>query len=123
MLKLNKIHHVAIICSDYTVSKHFYCQILGLTLLNEKYREEIQSWKAELALGTVYQIELFSFPDAPARLSYPEARGLRHVAFAVDDLDASVAYLQQTIFNVSQYVLILVAKNVLPFFKIPMAYL
>ena len=95
MLKLNKIHHVAIICSDYTVSKHFYCQILGLTLLKEKYREEIQSWKAELALGTVYQIELFSFPDAPARLSYPEARGLRHVAFAVDDLDASVAYLQQ----------------------------
>lgn len=105
MLKLNKIHHVAIICSDYTVSKHFYCQILGLTLLNEKYREEIQSWKAELALGTVYQIELFSFPDAPARLSYPEARGL----YAMWHLQWTILMLQlliynKTIFNVSQYV-------------------
>ena len=98
MLKLNKIHHVAIICSDYTVSKHFLLSNTGAYLLNEKYREEIQSWKAELALGTVYQIELFSFPDAPARLSYPEARGLRHVAFAVDDLDAS-----SCLFTTKQY--------------------
>ncbi|AVE42173.1 VOC family protein [Providencia stuartii] len=94
-MKLKRIHHVAIIASNYAASKHFYCKILGLTLLEEHYRAESDSWKADLALDNQYQIELFSFPTPPARPSYPEACGLRHLAFSVDDLDGWIEYLKQ----------------------------
>ncbi|WP_369308724.1 VOC family protein [Providencia rettgeri] len=94
-MKLNKIHHVAIIASNYEVSKAFYCRILGLNLLSEHYRPHNNSWKADLAFGEDYQIELFSFANPPARLSYPEAAGLRHLAFSVDDLDTWIDYLAQ----------------------------
>lgn len=90
---LNKIHHIAIICSDYEVSKRFYTAILGLTIIRETYREERNSYKLDLALNGIYTIELFSFPDPPERLSRPEARGLRHLAFEVDDLDAVIQHL------------------------------
>lgn len=94
MLHLTAIHHVAIICSDYTVSKRFYTETLGLTILGEVYRVERQSYKLDLALGGQYVIELFSFPGPPpARPSRPEALGLRHLAFAVADLDAAVTHL------------------------------
>ncbi|MBB4616596.1 SMU1112c/YaeR family gloxylase I-like metalloprotein [Sphingomonas abaci] len=89
---IRSLHHVAIICSDYTVSKRFYSELLGLPVLFEVYRAERQSWKCDLAVGAA-QIELFSFPDPPARVSRPEARGLRHLAFAVENLDAAVARL------------------------------
>ena len=89
---IRSLHHVAIICSDYDVSKRFYSEVLGLPVLFEVYRAERRSWKCDLGVGTA-QIELFSFPDPPARASRPEARGLRHLAFAVDDLDAAVARL------------------------------
>lgn len=92
-MKLKRIHHVAIIASNYQVSKHFYCQILGLDMVAEHYRAESDSWKADLALDGLYQIELFSFPTPPARASYPEACGLRHLAFRVDNLDEWVEYL------------------------------
>lgn len=92
-LKLKRIHHVAIICSDYQRSKAFYTNILGLTVLNEVYREARQSYKLDLALPDGGQIELFSFPNPPSRVTDPEARGLRHLAFAVDDIDAAVAWL------------------------------
>jgi glyoxylase I family protein len=87
---LDRIHHVAIIASDYDASKRFYTEVLGLTLIAEHYRAERQSWKGDLASGPI-QIELFSFPDAPPRVSRPEAQGLRHLAFEVSDLDAAVA--------------------------------
>ncbi|MFA6944409.1 MAG: VOC family protein [Pedobacter sp.] len=90
MLKLNSVHHLAIICSDYQVSRHFYIEILGLKILNEVYRPDRDSYKLDLAVNGLYQIELFSFPDPPVRVSRPEARGLRHIAFEVDDLIASV---------------------------------
>ena len=93
MLTLSAIHHIAIICSDYTVSKRFYTEVLGLTVLQEIYRAERQSYKLDLAVNDRYQIELFSFPDPPKRPSRPEAVGLRHLAFAVADLDAAVAHL------------------------------
>ncbi len=83
---LRRIHHVAVICSDYAVSRRFYTEILGLKVLAENYREDRQSFKLDLALPDGGQIELFSFPHAPARPSYPEARGLRHLAFEVDDV-------------------------------------
>jgi len=89
MLQLKKIHHIAVICSGYTVSKAFYTQVLGLTVLQEIYRAERQSYKADLALNGQYVLELFSFPDVPARLSFPEAAGLRHLAFAVEDVEAA----------------------------------
>lgn len=82
------LHHIAIICSDYGVSKKFYTEILGLNILSEVYREERQSYKLDLAIGGHYVIELFSFPNPPARPSHPEACGLRHLAFAVADVAA-----------------------------------
>ncbi|SDP54833.1 glyoxylase I family protein [Mucilaginibacter sp. OK268] len=94
MLKLNRVHHIAIICSDYQKSKHFYSEILGLKILLEVYREERQSYKLDLEVGNQYQIELFSFPSPPARPSHPEAVGLRHLAFEVDDIDEVVNSLQ-----------------------------
>ena len=90
---LGRIHHIAIICSDYPVSKHFYTQILGLEVIREVYREDRDSYKLDLKAGAV-QIELFSFPDPPARLSRPEATGLRHLAFEVADLDGVGATLK-----------------------------
>ncbi|WON75971.1 VOC family protein [Serratia sp. UGAL515B_01] len=95
MLGLRQIHHIAVIGSDYAASKHFYCDILGFTLLAEFYREERDSWKADLALNGQYTIELFSFPSPPARSSSPEACGLRHLAFSVEDIEASIMYLQK----------------------------
>ncbi len=94
MLKLNNIHHAAVICSDYEKSKHFYVRVLGLTVIRETYRAERQSYKLDLRVGDGHQIELFSFPDAPERPNYPEARGLRHLAFEVDDIEAAVKALQ-----------------------------
>lgn len=90
---LSAIHHIAIICSDYERSKKFYTETLGLTVLAEHYRAERQSFKLDLALNNHYVIELFSFPNPPARPSRPEAAGLRHLAFAVTNLDAAVAEL------------------------------
>jgi len=93
MLKINKLHHVAIICSDYRVSKDFYVNILGFRILAEHYREQRDSYKLDLVLGDNYCVELFSFPDPPKRVSRPEASGLRHLAFEVDDIDAAVTWL------------------------------
>lgn len=90
---LKRIHHVAIICADYPRSKHFYTQILGLQVIAENYRAQRDSYKLDLALPEGGQIELFSFPDAPPRPSRPEARGLRHLAFVVEDFEACVATL------------------------------
>lgn len=84
---LHKVHHVAIICSDYEVSKRFYVEVLGLEILREVYRKERKSYKLDLALKGSYILELFSFPNPPARPSRPEATGLRHLAFEVDDLE------------------------------------
>lgn len=91
---LSRLHHVAIICSDYAKSKHFYVEILGLKIVSEVYRERRQSYKLDLQVGDRYQIELFSFPDAPARVSRPEACGLRHLAFEVDDVSETAEILK-----------------------------
>ena len=95
MLNIKRIHHIAIICSDYERSKKFYTEILGFKLLGELYRHERKSYKADLAVNGQYQIELFSFPDPPQRVSRPEAAGLRHLAFEVNDIDTTVLLLRQ----------------------------
>lgn len=92
---LRSIHHVAIICYDYAVSKRFYTETLGLEVIAEHYRESRQSYKLDLALPDGGQIELFSFPDAPPRPSRPEAQGLRHLAFAVDDVAQCKTWLER----------------------------
>ena len=89
------LHHAAIICSDYAKSKHFYTQILGLEVIAENYREGRQSFKLDLALADGSQIELFSFPNSPARPSYPEACGLRHLAFRVNNITQAQQHLIQ----------------------------
>lgn len=91
---LKGIHHAAIICSDYQASKRFYTEILKLEIIAENYRETRQSYKLDLALPNGAQIELFSFPDAPERPSFPEAQGLRHLAFCVDDVQQIKSYLE-----------------------------
>lgn len=92
-MKVNKIHHVAIICSNYAVSKEFYTKTLGFKALNEVYREDRQSYKLDLMVNDTYQIELFSFPNPPERPNSPEALGLRHLAFEVSDIDQAVQHL------------------------------
>lgn len=90
-MKIDKLHHSAIICSAYQQSLRFYTEVLGIEILAENYREERKSHKTDLALNGEYLIELFSFPEVPERPSYPEARGLRHIAFGVKNLDEALA--------------------------------
>jgi glyoxylase I family protein len=95
MLRLENIHHIAIICSNYEVSKKFYTDILGFTVAAEHYRVDRQSYKLDLKLNDHYCVELFSFQNPPARVSRPEACGLRHLAFAVRDIDTAVEELRK----------------------------
>lgn len=90
----SKIHHIAIICSNYAVSKRFYTEILGFEIIKEVYRKERDSYKLDLALNGEYVIELFSFPNSPDRPSYPEAVGLRHLAFEVNNITSAIEKLK-----------------------------
>ena len=92
-LGISSVHHIAIICSDYAISKKFYTEKLGLTIVREVYREARDSYKLDLALGEQYIIELFSFPNPPTRPSRPEACGLRHLAFQVENMEETVRQL------------------------------
>lgn len=92
-MKLNKIHHAAIIASDYQKSKEFYTNLLGLEIIRENYRTERDSYKLDLKIGTS-EIELFSFLNPPARPSNPEASGLRHLCFEVDNIKETVEELE-----------------------------
>ena len=93
-MQFNSIHHVAIICSDYNKSKHFYSKILGFQIINETYREKRDSYKLDLVNNNI-RIELFSFNQPPKRTSRPEACGLRHLAFGVDNILKAIDYLLQ----------------------------
>lgn len=89
---LKKVHHIAIICSDYESSKSFYLEVLGLEFIREIYREKRQSYKLDLALNGEYIVELFSFPNPPKRLSRPEGTGLRHLAFEVENIEKIIEH-------------------------------
>jgi glyoxylase I family protein len=95
MLNINRVHHIAIICFNYNRSKQFYIEVLGMIIIKETFRAERNSYKLDLALNGAYAIELFSFPSPPQRASRPEAAGLRHLAFEVDNLDDTIALLHQ----------------------------
>lgn len=100
MIKLKKLHHIAIICSDYEKSKTFYTSVLGFEIKNEVYRAERQSYKLDLSLNGEYLIELFSFPNPPNRLTNPEACGLRHIAFEVENIEECVGQLKEKAISV-----------------------
>ncbi|HLO47402.1 MAG TPA: VOC family protein [Kamptonema sp.] len=93
-MKSKKIHHIAIICSDYEKSKNFYTNVLRFSIINETFRQQRNSYKLDLKVGDNDQIELFSFPNPPSRINSPEACGLRHLAFEVENLTECVAYLE-----------------------------
>ncbi len=94
-MNIRRIHHIAILTDDYAQSKRFYTEVMGFEVIRETYRAERQSYKLDLAIAGHYQIELFSFPDFRERGSYPEAKGLRHLAFAVPDVEAAAAELRE----------------------------
>jgi glyoxylase I family protein len=102
MLKIEKIHHVAILTDNYEVSKRFYTEVLGFEVIAEVYRAKRQSYKLDLSVNGVYQIELFSFPEYRERASFPEAKGLRHLAFAVADVEAAYLYLKEKSVDVQE---------------------
>ena len=93
-MQLKHVHHIALICSNYEKSKNFYTNILGFTIVREIFRAERNSYKLDLALNNVFTIELFSFPNPPARPSQPESCGLRHLAFAVDNIENAIQALK-----------------------------
>jgi len=93
-MNIKAIHHIAILTDDYERSKQFYTEVLGFDIIRETYRKERDSYKLDLSIAGKYQIELFSFPDFRERGSYPEAKGLRHLAFAVGDVEAAAAELK-----------------------------
>jgi glyoxylase I family protein len=118
-MKITKIHHVAIICSNYEVSKKFYLEVLGCSIIQETFRTERNSYKLDLQVGNGDMIELFSFPHPPERVSNPEACGLRHLAFAVEDIDESVAYLQSKQIDVEEIRLDEITGKRFTFFQDP----
>lgn len=87
MANITGLHHIAVICSDYEKSRHFYTEVLGFRIIQETHRVERRSFKLDLLMPGGVQLELFSFPDAPPRPSYPEALGLRHLALSVANLE------------------------------------
>ena len=95
MLRINRVHHIAIICSDYQRSRQFYTEVLGFKIVREVFRAERNSYKLDLEVNGLYQIELFSFPHPASRPSRPEAAGLRHLAFEVNSLDEAVAEIEK----------------------------
>ena len=93
-MQIRKIHHVAILTDRYEESKRFYTEVLGFSVINETYREERNSYKLDLAIQGQYCIELFSFPEYKERNSFPESKGLRHLAFAVDNVEEWIVFLR-----------------------------
>ena len=118
-MKANKIHHVAIICSNYEISKRFYTEILGFSIIKETFRDSRNSYKLDLRVGENDQIELFSFPNPPQRVSNPEACGLRHLSFEVDDIEETVQYLKSKGIAVEDIRVDEITKKRFTFFKDP----
>ncbi|NMG08002.1 VOC family protein [Brasilonema sp. UFV-L1] len=118
-MRITRIHHVAIICSDYERSKNFYTEILGFSIINETFRPQRNSYKLDLRVGENHQIELFSFPNPPERVSHPEACGLRHLAFEIDDIEQTVAYLKSKNIEVEDIRVDEITGNKFTFFQDP----
>ena len=118
-LKLNHINHVAVIASDYQKSKSFYVELLGLKVINETYRAHRDSYKLDLQVDEHSQIELFSFPNPPARITNPEAAGLRHLAFEVDSVSDVYNYLKAKNIEVEEIRIDEITNKKFTFFRDP----
>ncbi|MEH2467409.1 SMU1112c/YaeR family gloxylase I-like metalloprotein [Nostoc sp.] len=118
-MKTTGIHHVAIICSNYDRSKKFYVEVLGFSIIQETFRAERNSYKLDLKVAENTQIELFSFPNPPQRFSSPEACGLRHLAFKVDDVEQTVFYLKSKGLKVEDIRIDEITGKKFTFFKDP----
>ncbi|ELR97710.1 VOC family protein [Gloeocapsa sp. PCC 73106] len=118
-MKIDKIHHIAIICSDYEKSRHFYVNLLGFSIIQETYRELRDSYKLDLLVGNGDMIELFSFPSPPSRASNPESCGLRHLAFQVKNIEETVDYLESKGISVEAVRLDELTGKLFTFFKDP----
>ena len=118
-MKTTGIHHVAIICSDYDRSKNFYVEVLGFSIIQETFRAERNSYKLDLKVAENTQIELFSFPNPPQRFSSPEACGLRHLAFKVDDIEETIFYLKSKGLKVEDIRIDEITGKKFTFFKDP----
>jgi glyoxylase I family protein len=118
-VKIAKIHHVAMICSDYEVSKKFYVDVLQFSIITETYRRDRDSYKLDLKVSETDTLELFSFPTPPLRPSKPEACGLRHLAFAVENIEENVDYLISKGVNVEPVRIDLITGKKFTFFKDP----
>ena len=118
-MKWNRIHHVAIICSDYEQSKNFYVNKLGFSIIHEAYRADRNSYKLDLAVNGQFQIELFSFPNPPLRPTRPEACGLRHLAFEVDNVDEAVDKLKKKGIETEEVRIDPITKKKFTFFQDP----
>jgi glyoxylase I family protein len=118
-MKITKIHHVAIICADYAASKKFYVDVLKFSIITETYRSDRDSYKLDLKVSDRDTIELFSFSSPPPRPSKPEACGLRHLAFAVDNIEENVEYLVSKGVNVEPIRVDLITGRKFTFFKDP----
>lgn len=114
-----RIHHVAIICSDYEKSKKFYVDVLGFSIIQETFRSHRNSYKLDLKVSESEQIELFSFPNPPQRVSSPEACGLRHLAFEVDDIHEAISQLQAKGISVEEIRIDEITGKKFTFFKDP----
>jgi glyoxylase I family protein len=121
MLKIECIHHVAMLTTPelYLESKHFYTEILGFTIILETFRETRNSYKLDLALNGIYQIELFSFPEYLERASFPESKGLRHLAFGVKELESGKDWLKQNNVRVEEIRIDLLTNKQFLFFYDP----
>ncbi|MGI2905542.1 SMU1112c/YaeR family gloxylase I-like metalloprotein [Tolypothrix sp. VBCCA 56010] len=118
-MKTTGIHHIAIICSNYERSKRFYVEVLGFSIIQETFRAQRNSYKLDLRVGEKQQIELFSFPEPPQRINNPEACGLRHLAFEVDDIEQTVIYLKSKGVEVENIRIDEITNKRFTFFKDP----
>ena len=94
-MNLSQIHHIAIIVSDYEASKDFYVNKLGFQIVRENYRPERNDWKLDLKVNETTELEIFGVKNPPARVTRPEAAGLRHLAFFTDNIEETVTELKE----------------------------
>ena len=92
---LSKIHHIAIIVSNYETAKDFYVNKLNFPIIRENYRPERNDWTLDLRVNEYTELEIFAEPDPPKRVNRPEACGLRHLAFCVESVEQTVKELAE----------------------------
>ena len=94
-MNLSKVHHIAIIVSDYEAAKDFYVNKLGFSVIRENYRSERKDWKLDLRVNEHTELEIFAEENPPKRVNRPEACGLRHLAFCVDNVEQTMNELAE----------------------------